>query len=310
MGLQDLVKDTTELGEGIFVLNLGDYALGCERGYKLVTGEREVKYTLLTNFAHTSKSPLNESAISTLTGEWTRLSRPTSELFHEYTRSLPDPIAPLKAEIEKVYDQILVPINIRPVRKPNFGFALPVIGATLTYPLAVAGGFAYLAAKRLRGYHHHGDEYFLHGIIAAPVMIPSALKELTYPSVKGVRIENPDVFSSEPKNEDHVGIGNVVSLPLTPESFGDSSSLKGRKAYLSIIFPDGLELSESSVAYPVVNGMNCYSRVRHFLPIERTLKEKAYSLYEKQEKTWKALRDFREGLTRVKVLATLQALNL
>lgn len=130
-------------------------------------------------------------------------------------------------------------------------------------------------------------------------------------SVEGVRITNKRIFSDKPKGDDYIGIIDISADDegLNPDFFGDSSSVNGRKAFLIVVFPDGLELSESCVFHPVNKNNYNYRSAKHFLKTERDLINEVYSLAEQEQQSYKEWRDFRENLKPEEVGAVLKTLE-
>lgn len=171
-------------------------------------------------------------------------------------------------KISQIYDEILSPIQIEPVRKRDWGPVL-TIGLTLAYPIFVP--LVFLKTTLRPSKPRFIDGYYHIWALTIPCYLPSAIKELISPSIKGVRISNPEVFLSEPA-EDRAAITYNKYLDFNPEFFG-YPSINGRKAFLEALFPDGLVLKENSAYYSEF-GKETYSQSRYFLPFDINLRKK------------------------------------
>lgn len=288
MDLGALVQQTVEINNSVtfFELNNG-FAIGCE-----VDDSGETKYCILNNLGGHTEMPFGHNAKSLPNGGPSSLSNKAKKLLESYATGLEDPLKQINGQVRDIYDQILEPIEIRSVRRPNFSLISQVIGITAVYPLALAGTVGYLGMKSFLGKNQHGDDYLMMGTLTAPFLLPGAIKELVCPSVSGVKIKNREILESELNGEDYVGIDNYGRF--NPRFFGDSSSVKGRKAFLNVIFSDGLILSESTAYYPA-NG-NPYSSAQFFFPFDVELKEQLDGLLEQKDRVYQNWRNFEKNV--------------
>ena len=288
MDLGALVQQTVEVNDSVTFFELDNgFAIGCEVGE-----DGEKRYCLLNNLNDHSDIPYGDNARSIPDGGYSSFSDEAKKLLESHAANLENPLQPIDEQICEIYDQILEPIEIKPVRRPNFSIIALVAAVTATYPLAVAGVAAYLGIKSALRKDQHGDQYLLMGTLYAPFLLPGAVKDLVRPSVSGVRIKDSDVFESKPEGENYVGIGD--SIGFNPRYFGDSSSVKGRKAFLDITFSDGLKLSESLAYYPK-NG-NHYDSSGFFLPFDIGLREQLDGLLGQEKAIYQSWRDFEKSV--------------
>lgn len=184
-----------------------------------------------------------------------------------------------------IYMDMLQPLELSPVHERNWGFIRGSIVGTTIWPINVPYQIIKLARKRKSNTFRHGDQYAVMGAISAPFCLKESFEELVRPSMKGLTVSNIEQLLSEKiisTNLDNENPGLRFGYgKRNPESFGDSSSRKGKKGYIELVFPDELLMGEDSAFYPA-NAGNHYSSSKHFLKIDPSLKEELYDLV-KQE---------------------------
>ena len=295
MSLQEMLTEVRRLDESVLVFKLKNgFAVGCEKG-----SNEETKFAALSGQSDLS---LGHNARLVASGDHTSFSSGAKRTLDDFTKTMENPISQIESEMEEMYDRILEPIEIQPVHKRNFGYALPIVGITLTYPVSAPLTYLFYRAKGIRDID--GVD-ILFAVLATPFLFPGAVGELVSPSVKGVRITNKEVFSDKPEGDEYVGIFTYGKL--NPDFFGDSSCVTGRKAYLQVVFPDGLQLLEGHAFYPE-NG-NHYRSARHFLKTDKGLIDGFYSIREREEQVRKGWCDFRDNLKPEEVGAVLRTLE-
>ena len=298
MSLQEMLREVKRIDESVLVLELRNgFAIGCEND-----ATEGTKFAAISNLGSNSELPFGHNANLVSSGDYASFSIDAKKTLDDFAKGMENPLSPVESEMGEAYDGILEPVDVQPVHKRNFGYALPIVGMTLSYP--VSAPLTYLF-YRARGIRDIDGVNILVPVLATPFQFPDAVRELVSPSVKGVRITNKKVFSNKPEGDDYVGISTYGELNL--DFFGDSSSVNGRKAYLQVVFPDGLELSENHAFYPP-NG-NQYHSAKHFLRTERKLINRVYSLREQEQQIYKGWRDFRENLKPKEVDAVLKTLE-
>lgn len=293
-----MLTEVRRLDESVLVLELRNgFAVGCENG-----NSEETKFAAISNVGSMSDLPFGDNAKFVASGDYASFSTDAKRTLDDFAKGMENPLSPIKSEMEGTYDRILEPVDIQHVHKRNFSYALPIIGITLTYPVSAPLTYLFYRAKGIRDID--GVDILV-PVLATPFQFPDAVRELVSPSVKGVKIKNKEIFSDKPDGDDYVGISTYGELDL--DFFGDSSSVNGRKAYLQVVFPDGLKLSEGCAFYPA-NG-NHYRSARHFLKTDRGLIDEVYSMREREDQIWKGWRDFRDNLKPEEVGAVLRTLK-
>lgn len=180
---------------------------------------------------------------------------------------------------------MLSPINLEPVHKRNWHLIMdPPIG-TIIWPINVP----YQITKPLVDYlfdTKFSGRYDIPAAISTPLFLKDSFNELVNPSIKGVGVSNIEELLSEGILLDGSdGVNPAIHFGYdknaNPDFFGDSSSLSGKKGYISLVFPDELILEQDKPLYPADSGGR-YEASTHFLKVDTSLKEELYSLVEKE----------------------------
>ncbi|MFH1589183.1 MAG: hypothetical protein ABIB43_01305 [archaeon] len=309
MSLQDLVKETKELNESVLVVDLNNgFSIGLERVKSHDSKTKDLKYRLLYNTG-SNIGYMGSNAKFVSNGEYSSFSSDAERMLEKYTMTLQDLTKPIDTKIGELYDKVLAPIEIQPVKKRNFSYLLPAFGITLTYPISVPAIFIFAMVSKMGGTVGAG---LMRYALYAPLQIPEAIRYAVHPSIKGVKVTNKEVFSEKPENENYVAVTDFGEN-FNPDFFGDSSSLKGRKVFLHATFPDGLELTNSWLSYHNEHNSdikNPYSSTKLFLPVDKELSDQAHSLYNQYNQMWSDIRDFRDNIKPKEIAATLKTLKI
>jgi len=309
MSLQDLVKETKELSESVLAVDLTNgFSIGLEKAPFKYSKSKSMKYRLLYNTGSYC-GHLGENAKFVSNGKSTSFSGDVGKMLDDYTMTLQDLTKPIDDQIEELYDEVLAPIEIEPVKKRNFSYLLPAFGITLTYPISVPAIFIFAMVSDMGGTIGAG---LMRYALYAPLQIPEAIRYAVHPSIKGVKVTNKEVFSEKPENENYVAITDF-GRNFNPDFFGDSSSLKGRKVFLHATFSDGLELTDKWLSYHNEHNSdikNPYSSTKQFLPVDKELSDRAHSLYNQHKQMWSDIREFRDNIKPKEIAATLKTLKI
>jgi len=312
MTLKNLVENIENLKEGVsaVVLNNG-YAIGLERyrkgersiiprGFSVENRGDDIKYHLFRNFSDNQNIPLGYNATFLSDGVGTGFSHEAYKLLEKFSQRLRSPTRDLEGKRNEIYEEMLQPLGIEPVYKRKWGYSLPIIGMTLTYP--VSAPLTYLYYKKIKGIDDIDGVSISRPILTTPFQFLSAIRELISSSQKGNRITNKSILKTEC---DGVSPGLEFREKESPNLFGDGSG-DGRP-YIDLVFPDGLELCRGNTIYP--KDKNHYGEARYFLPIKSNLREDLYLSVGQTENEFKKGREFRENISREDVAGLAKTIN-
>src|SRR3989344_6148257 len=124
------------LEESLLILENDGYSVTCERTSDDVVYAPNITTKLGASF------PAGAWCQSLSTGEYVHMDWQASVIAEQYLSPKDSEIRRLESRIKETYEQMLAPLQIKPVHKRPWGSVLATLGICAIYPLAVAGTMA------------------------------------------------------------------------------------------------------------------------------------------------------------------------
>lgn len=295
MSLNDLVEKVDTLDENLWVLNLNNnFRIACENK------EGELEHRIFIDEMCT----------------W-GFSDEAKDKLEDYTKDFSNPLKNIKRDVQKIYDEILEQVKIEPIRKREYdAIFYPLIG-TLGLPLFVPLAYSYAKFKKITNDTSRHDWLPLMIALSQPFYLKSAVKELIYPSIKGVKISNKEALLTNVKGENYVGVKYGAFEKEFPDFFHCKTLDNKIKPSLSLVFPDGIIVDNDSASYKFSEDFvgrgdkgNYYEKIKYFLPIKPGTKEEIERLVKDKSFLDKGYRGFRKNFDKKEVKEYCKSINL
>ncbi|MEK6969675.1 MAG: hypothetical protein AABW48_04565 [Nanoarchaeota archaeon] len=318
--LEEKVKETKKLGENLLV---AEFTNGCAVAYERTSqSSHPVVYGVLHQRKLLSYAlpcgwymEINDNNVRrALCGSADKFTSEVRENLVTYQQQRQTKFGELEHNLDELYKKITAPLEIQENKDRPWGVLISSAVVTLTYPISVPWGLAYLAHQRRANVREfqkvYGEGRVPHSeampellLVAAPSLFANALSETIFSNKQGERfyrvknkkalITGKNSFAETSKILAAVEFSSLDKEFCTRASWflGVGHPKDGTPArshdYPHILFADGKELHQGGFAFErSLDGKygthECYAKAQWFLPVNLDAKQQLNSLIEQQ----------------------------